>query len=75
MKDPILALLSCTETHLSASPVDETSMGFGTDYDMTKVAMVFSLKRHEESQSGTKCPSQYVCWDLTACINQLGKAW
>lgn len=61
MKDPVLALLSCTETHLSASPVGESAMGSGRDYDMTQVAMVSSLKLHEESQSGAKCPSQYIC--------------
>lgn len=31
----MLALLSFTETHLLASPADESSMGFGMDYDMT----------------------------------------
>lgn len=75
MKDPVLALLSCAETHLSASPVDESSVCFRMDYDMTQVAMVFSLKLHEESQRGAKCPSQYIRLDLTTCIGQLGKAW
>lgn len=75
MKDPILVLLSCTETHLSASPVDESSMGFGMDYDMTQVAVVFSLMLHEESQSSVaKCPSQYICLGLTGCIGQQGQA-
>jgi len=74
MKDPILALLICTETHLSASPVDESAVGFRMDYGMTQVTMVFSLKLHEESQSDAKCPSQYLCLDLTACISELGKA-
>lgn len=73
MKDPILALLSCTETNLSANPVDESSTGFGMDYDMSQIAMAFSLELHEESQGGAKCPSQCVCLYLTACVSQLCK--
>lgn len=44
-------------------------------YDMTQVAVVFSFKLHEESQSDAKCSSQYKYLDLTNAISQLGKAW
>jgi len=47
MKDPILALFSCTETHFSASLVDESSVESRIGYDTAQVAMVFSLKLHE----------------------------
>lgn len=57
MKDPILALLSCIETHFSASFVDESSVSSRIDYDTAQVAMVSSVKLPEGSQGGTKCPS------------------